>query len=207
MAEVLVQDTSLQAIADAIREKNGTETTYKPSEMGTAIRAIESEGGGSESCGIDAVKFIDVDITIAPSTETAVKYTVDELEFVTSVVTDKYSTFTAKDLYIAFITPKEITGEATGEEINIYNKSLVLMYGNTNYTPIIASIIGVGDNKIQVANYGIYGVTLYCTAITNGKVTGYMTLSVRHSTSSGYEVLEGTYNVQVYHLTNFNLGV
>ena len=46
MAEVLVQDTSLQDIADAIREKNGTETTYKPSEMGDAVRGI-SGGGGS----------------------------------------------------------------------------------------------------------------------------------------------------------------
>lgn len=48
MAEVLVQETNLQAIADAIRAKNGTETTYKPSEMGTAIRAIESGGGSVE---------------------------------------------------------------------------------------------------------------------------------------------------------------
>ena len=46
MAEVLVQDSSLQDIADAIREKNGTETTYKPSEMGDAVRGI-SGGGGS----------------------------------------------------------------------------------------------------------------------------------------------------------------
>lgn len=61
MAEVLVQDTSLQAIADAIREKNGTETTYKPSEMGTAIRAIESGGGDYTSEQIMAL--IDGSIT------------------------------------------------------------------------------------------------------------------------------------------------
>lgn len=46
MSEVLVQDSSLQDIADAIREKNGTENTYKPSEMGNAVRQI-SGGGGS----------------------------------------------------------------------------------------------------------------------------------------------------------------
>lgn len=46
MAEVLVQDSSLQDIADAIREKNGTETTYKPSEMGDAVRGISGGGGG-----------------------------------------------------------------------------------------------------------------------------------------------------------------
>lgn len=42
MANVLVNDASLQDIADAIREKNGTEETYKPAEMGAAVRAIES---------------------------------------------------------------------------------------------------------------------------------------------------------------------
>ena len=42
MANVLVNDASLADIADAIREKNGTEETYKPAEMGEAVRAIES---------------------------------------------------------------------------------------------------------------------------------------------------------------------
>ena len=45
MANVLVQDTSLTAIADAIRGKNGTETTYKPSEMAAAIANLPSGGG------------------------------------------------------------------------------------------------------------------------------------------------------------------
>ena len=39
---VKIDDTNLHIIAQAIREKNGTETTYKPSEMADAIRAIES---------------------------------------------------------------------------------------------------------------------------------------------------------------------
>lgn len=37
MSKVLVNESSLTAIADAIREKNGLTTTYKPSQMGTAI--------------------------------------------------------------------------------------------------------------------------------------------------------------------------
>lgn len=44
MAKVFVEDNELTDIANAIREKNGTEETYKPSEMGSAIRAIESGG-------------------------------------------------------------------------------------------------------------------------------------------------------------------
>ena len=46
MARVFVKDTELTDIANAIREKNGTEETYKPSEMGDAVRAIEVSGGG-----------------------------------------------------------------------------------------------------------------------------------------------------------------
>ena len=47
MAKVLVNESSLTGIADAIRGKNGETTTYKPSEMAAAITAI-SGGGGPE---------------------------------------------------------------------------------------------------------------------------------------------------------------
>lgn len=48
MANVFVEENSLQDIADAIREKNGKETAYKPSEMGAAIRGIEVGSGGKD---------------------------------------------------------------------------------------------------------------------------------------------------------------
>lgn len=40
--KVLVSETNLVAIADAIRGKNGTSDTYKPSEMGPAIANIKT---------------------------------------------------------------------------------------------------------------------------------------------------------------------
>ena len=46
MSKVLVNESSLTGIADAIRGKNGETTTYKPSEMAAAITAIS--GGGPE---------------------------------------------------------------------------------------------------------------------------------------------------------------
>lgn len=49
MANVLVQESSLSAIADAIREKNGTQNTYKPAQMASAIEAIS--GGGITPTG------------------------------------------------------------------------------------------------------------------------------------------------------------
>ena len=45
MSKVLVNESSLTGIADAIRGKNGSTTTYKPSEMAAAITAIS--GGGN----------------------------------------------------------------------------------------------------------------------------------------------------------------
>ena len=42
MSIVTIDDSYLTAIGNAIRAKNGTTTTYKPSEMAAAISAIES---------------------------------------------------------------------------------------------------------------------------------------------------------------------
>ena len=48
MANVIINDTNLTNIANAIREKNGLTDTYKPSEMAGAILAIETGGGSVE---------------------------------------------------------------------------------------------------------------------------------------------------------------
>lgn len=45
MANVLVEESYLQGIANAIRNKNGTSDTYTPAQMATAISNIS--GGGS----------------------------------------------------------------------------------------------------------------------------------------------------------------
>lgn len=42
MTQVLVNEASLQDIASAIREKNESAETYKPAQMGDAIRALKS---------------------------------------------------------------------------------------------------------------------------------------------------------------------
>lgn len=52
MANVLVNEQALSSIADAIREKNGSEDTYKPGQMAEAISAIESGGGITEKIHI-----------------------------------------------------------------------------------------------------------------------------------------------------------
>ncbi len=44
MANVLVQDSSLTAVGNAIRAKNGSTTQYKPAEMAAAIQALGDSG-------------------------------------------------------------------------------------------------------------------------------------------------------------------
>ena len=46
MAQKLYEESNIQAIAQAIRDKNGLTTTYKTSEMAAAIAAITTGGGG-----------------------------------------------------------------------------------------------------------------------------------------------------------------
>jgi hypothetical protein len=46
MSKVLVNESSLSSIANAIREKNGLTDTYKPGEMATAIINLPTGGGG-----------------------------------------------------------------------------------------------------------------------------------------------------------------
>lgn len=55
MSKVLVNESSLTGIADAIRGKNGETTTYKPSEMAAAITAIPVGGGGGEGIPEEAL--------------------------------------------------------------------------------------------------------------------------------------------------------
>lgn len=46
MARVLINESNLENIADAIRGKNGTQNTYTPSQMASAITAIPTSSGG-----------------------------------------------------------------------------------------------------------------------------------------------------------------
>lgn len=57
MAKVIVTDTHLTDIANAIRDKKGTSDTYKPSEMANAIKNIE--------CGAEPILQ---DIVVSPKT-------------------------------------------------------------------------------------------------------------------------------------------
>lgn len=55
---VIILDTTLKEIADAIRAKNGETTQYLPSEMAKAILAIGSGSGGGGATPVSDTKTI-----------------------------------------------------------------------------------------------------------------------------------------------------
>ncbi len=67
MSKVLVEESNLQNIAKAIRNKNGESTTYKPSEMSTAIDNLSSSDLAPADC--TAIEINDIN-----SKETIINY-------------------------------------------------------------------------------------------------------------------------------------
>lgn len=104
MPNVLVAESSLEDIADAIRSKNGTQTTYKPGEMADAIEAIS--GGGitptgtknitSNGTGIDVAQYATADVAVPNSYSAG-----DEGKVVSNgaLVSQTSDTVTANDTY------------------------------------------------------------------------------------------------------------
>lgn len=67
MAQVIIQGETLAAIADAIRESNGTTSKYKPSEMPAAINNIADPYAGEYEIvpDIDAQTLVTKDKRLA----------------------------------------------------------------------------------------------------------------------------------------------
>lgn len=57
MGKVMVNESSLTAIGEAIRGKNGTTNTYKPSEMAAAISSIPAGGGNLDFSNLEYVQL------------------------------------------------------------------------------------------------------------------------------------------------------
>ena len=193
--------TKLTAIADAIRGKTGKSDGLTLDQMATEIAGIEAGGGGGD---IGAVKFIDVDITVDASTTTRKQYIVDGLGFISaSKNPTMMSPFAGTEQYIARVTPKAYSGEATGSPENVFEDSSVTLYSiNTNYIQG-NTFVRIGSGKVSANNYGIYNVVLASKSVVDGKITSRLTVDVRHNSSNQYEVIPGTYNIQIWYMAGF----
>ena len=93
MAKKLYEEASVQAIANAIREKNGEATTYKIGEMGAAIKAISSSPIVDNNLE-NTVQYRQMNISAAEFIAN-VDYTENANDYSVTKVTPYYSATTA----------------------------------------------------------------------------------------------------------------
>ena len=118
MAKGLVNIESLNAIANAIREKLGTTATYKPAEMAPAILSIPTGGTGEEVPKVYVPKNLEhQDIVITPAQLAAPTETGDKLIYPALV-----SAVNIKLVPITGYTPGKviINGNVMGSEVTDY---------------------------------------------------------------------------------------
>jgi len=105
MAYGITNDENYRAIANAIRDRSGTEQTYKPSEMALAIEEIPSEGGTTNYNLLSNKPSIEGNVLMGDKTLEQLGITAESLDV------------TAESLGI---TPESI-GVDSADEYDIYN--------------------------------------------------------------------------------------
>lgn len=120
MSKVFVTDTYLTDIGNAIREKNGETTTYKPSEMAAAIQAIS---GGGEQPKLNAPT---IKITVDTLTITANK---NNGNFVTG-----YNVYVNPGTgYVLFGTTTTLTNDLTQYQVPLGDYSIKVTAVGENF--------------------------------------------------------------------------
>ena len=191
----------LTGIADAIRGKTGGTDPLTLDRMATEIAGIETGGGG-----IGAVKCVDVDITVEASTTTETIYTVADQAFKSAIASQtKWQVFNGGELYLCKITPKEYKGEATGNTTRVFKDAISIITGHTNYVQKKCNLHSFGaSGSLQTSDYGIYlKGSIGATSATAGVAKFNLSVAVRHESTGNYEVRPGTYNIQIWYVTDF----
>lgn len=191
MANILVERNSLSDIADSIRAKNGTQTTYKPSEMAAAIDALPS-GGITPTGTISITQNGTIDVTQYANASVNVPTGGSTLG--TKTITEN-GTYTASD-----------------DSLDGYSSVTVNISGGTG-TDIVSIIKGLGEGAFQDLELP---TSMIFPAVTNiGKrcfsgTTGMTTLVLPALTSIGQYAFADNKVMQTLDLgtgtPNFSLG-
>lgn len=129
MANLLVEKESLEDIADAIRAKNGSSTTYKPSEMAGAISAIPSGGitpSGSqtftENGTYDVTSLAEAVVDVETNGEWVPISADDIVQGTSTAVMDEIKASTSKVRYKSHleVSPRELVKFVAGTNVDQY---------------------------------------------------------------------------------------
>lgn len=175
MSNVLVEKASLQAIANAIRYKNGTQNSYKPDEMAAAILALS--GGGIVPAGeLDITENGTYDVTQYASADVDVEGTTPTGTLEISV-NGEYDVSAYANADVDVPTGTVPTGVIEIDENGVYDVS---QYASadvdvpTGVTP---------SGTLQINSNGTHDVTDYASAEVN--VSGGSTLTTKNISTNG----------------------
>ena len=192
----------VQGLIDQSNATTGNSDTDLTSAVNSLIAGFGQGGGG----GIGAVKFVDEDITIAESTTTAVTYTIDGVAIPTLQENpNKWTTYSGLEVYVCFITPKEVVGEYVKAD-NAVSSAMLVLFGHTNYGQTVTHTVsqyGAGGSSLKSSKHGFTAGIGQTSNVTNGIPQTSVNVVVQ-TTSGGYFVPAGVYNVQFWMLTDFN---
>jgi hypothetical protein len=135
MSNVIIDDTNLVNIANAIREKNGLTDTYKPGEMAEAIKAINTDGGGVTYTGI----VYNEDNTITLTDKDGVEHTM-ECEYTDGKLTSvKYDGKTVELVYDGDLLVK--VGKTAVDVANAPKEPLTTIKADSSVVEVILPVI------------------------------------------------------------------
>ena len=179
MAEVLVQDTSLQAIADAIRAKTGGMETFTPAQMAAAIEAIT---GGDKYLEL----IYETDFTIEETNKTSTAVTVATIS--TGLNEQKGTEF-----YMVIECINDTDKDTSYNHIRVRTQSLIIMNGGYGNNQVNSGML-ISDMYYQYgAKYGIW-----CSAL--GRYGASITIQTQYTSDSFGGAPSGEYRVRLYKL-------
>lgn len=168
MSNVLIDTDSMTDIADAIRAKNGSATTYKPAQMAAAITAIPTPSG---SLPIDSNGTYDVSayatavVNVAGSSKN-----VQVAAGVNRATTSSYTAISGQSLTVA------VTGK-----YDVYWSGFRSSTSGTSGSQLYINGSAYGDAEITFSNHG------QSVHLTNVSLTKNQTVAVyARSRGNGY---------------------
>lgn len=175
MANVLVEESSLENIADAIRSKNGQTTKYKPAEMADAISAIS--GGGITPTGTKTIRMysngtITEDVTEyasaqvivnVPNPSTGIKYITQNGD---------YDVIDFASAHVAVPQPSGSTSITSNGTHNVadYAEAVVNVpnsYASSDEGKVVSNGGLVSQTSRQITENGTYDTTLNDEVVVN----------------------------------------